>query len=180
LNRAKIIEDIANDEQYKDYCRYVCNGRDLWKDLYQYTILYICELSDEKLQKIAEGSIEWYVKRIMYMGANFKTTPFYKEYVGKVNIVDEKIRDNIKDDHTEDEDNKTWREELRGNIENTLRTERNKNNKYSWEVGLFELWMKSGDSCREIARKTDIPYPTVRYHISSLKKKINENTSNNE
>ena len=180
MSRDKILQDIANDEQYKDYCRYVCNGRDVWKDLYQYVFLYVCELPEDKILEIAEGSIEWYIKRVMYMSANYKTTPFYKEYVGKVSISDEPLNINIKDDTFEELDNESWRDELRDNINDTLNTERNKNDEYSWEIGLFELWMNSGDSIREIARKTRIRYPTVRYHISALKKKINENTSNNE
>ena len=178
MTREEIIKSISNDSQYLDYCKYICKGKDVYKDLYQYVMLYICELPEEKIVEVSKGNIRAYLKRIIYINANYNTTPFYKEYTGGLNCVESELNSNIVDTSPADTDLDEWKESLTATIEKVLADESKKSEGYAWKVELFKLYMQIG-TYRQVAFKTNIPRATIRLRVLELIDKINANFNNN-
>ena len=185
MSREDIIKSITNDNQYLDYCKYICKGKDVYKDLYQYVMLYICELPDTKLQEVWGGNVKAYVKRIIYANANYKNAPFYQKYIKGWDFVESDLNLNaVKaiDDTEDDKDYERWKESLTTTIETVLEDESKKSEGYAWKVELFKLYLQIG-TYRQVAFKTDIPRATVRLRVLELVDKIkeyNENFNNNQ
>ena len=175
MNKEQIINEVVRTKKYSDYCKYVCNGREYHQDLYQYVIEYLCSMDEDKIIEIYSGSIEFYIKRIMYLNANHKNTPFWKEYNGGYNINHSEIHHNIVDTTTDDNRQQEWKDSLNNLIEDTLEDEASKVDGHAWEVQLFKIWMQEGCNARKVSQKLGIPYMTVLTQITQLKRIINEN-----
>ena len=178
MSREEIIKAISKDAQYLDYCKYICKGKDIHKDLYQYVMLYICELPEEKIVEVNKGNIGAYIKRIIYANANYKTAPFYVKYIKGWDFTEGDLNANIIDTVDVDKEHEEWRESLLETIEKVLDDESKKSEGYAWKVELFKLYMQIG-TYRQVAFKTDIPRATVRLRVLELIDKINENFNNN-
>ena len=178
MTRADIILSVSKDKQYLAYCRYTCGGADVYKDLYQYVMLYLCELPEDKLLKINEGNLRAYIRRVVYINANYKNTPFYKEYTGGLDCIDGEASPSIIDKTESDTGLEEWKDGLTATINNVLEGEAKKSEGYAWKVELFRLWAQIG-TYRQTSLKLKIPRATVRLRVLELIEKINENFNHN-
>lgn len=165
MTRNQIIEGIYKDQQYLNYCKQVCNGGDLYNDLFQYVVLYLMEMNEAKLIALNEsGGLRMYVARIIYINAKSERSDFMKQYTNRIVYEDmyehEPIDENIISD-----------------VEAELRKEVifcNSKNIYPASAKLLEIYAECG-SYQEVANRTKIPYKTVRRHIITLRDKIIKN-----
>ena len=92
MNRDKIINEIVNDRYYKTYC-FRCLGKcDLANELYQYIILEILEMPEDRLIKIYRGNIKGYITRMIYLSSYFKNSPFYPHFNREEDLTTEEIK----------------------------------------------------------------------------------------
>ena len=56
--RAEILKEVADDSYYREYCRGICKYKEVWQDLYQYTMLCLSELKEEKIQEISRRTAD--------------------------------------------------------------------------------------------------------------------------
>lgn len=165
MTRNEIIEGIYKDSQYLSYCKQVCGSGDLYKDLFQYAVLYLMEMNEDKLIALNEsGGLRMYIVRIIYINAKSERSEFNKQYADRVVYEDmyepESIDENIISD-----------------VEAELRKEVifcNSKNIYPASAKLLEIYAECG-SYQEVANRTKIPYKTVRRHIITLREKIIKN-----
>ena len=165
MKRNKIIEGIYKDKQYLNYCKQVCGIGDTYKDLFQYVVLYLMEMNEEKLIALSEsGGLRMYVARIIYINAKSERSEFNKQYKDRVvyadmfeyEVIDETIFIDVE-------------EELRKEVIYC-----NSKNIYPASAKLLEIYAECG-SYQEVANRTKIPYKTVRKHIITLREKIIRN-----
>ena len=170
MDKAKIIDLIVKDNSYLNYCKKVCGGRDIYKDLYQYTVLYLLEMNDTKLISIYNtGGIRNYIGRIIYVNGNIPTSVFKKEYEGKIQIQDlDYERLQIKDENSDGLQN------LMDEFDRELQKECNEciqKGIYPAAVKIYELYEEKG-SYVEVSRATNIPYKTIQRYVHGTRKKI--------
>ena len=178
MTKNDILLSITSDDNYIEMCKTICKGKDVYKDLYQYTMLYVCEMPEEKLILLNNQNIKGYIHRIIWFNAHNTTGQFYREYKGRIDLVEYDASLNL-EESAEEESAEEWKSALNKSIEKTLEDERKKSTNYAWNVELFKIWIKNNTNYRKVARLTTIPYPTVRYNILEMIKKINENSCNN-
>ena len=178
MTRADILLAASKDRQYLDYCRYVCGGADVHKDLYQYVMLYLCELPEAKIIEVNSGNLRAYIKRIIYANANYKNAPFYQKYIKNWDFVDGEVDNRVADNSHEDTELGEWKESLSKTINDVLEEESRKSEGYAWKVELFKLWAEIG-TYRQTSLKLKIPRATVRLRVLELIDKINENFNHN-
>jgi hypothetical protein len=176
MEYATLIEKIISDKYYLSFCKKVCGKNDIYQDLYQHVILTVLELPKEKLLEINKGNLKGYITRIIYISANSKTSPFFLQNYDHAASSEAVMRDIPEEEPLTDDF------EIRQKVYNsTLKTEERiyqQNGEFAFQVNLFKIWIKEG-SYLKTAKKTKIPYPTVRYNVSNFIKKINENLNNN-
>lgn len=202
--RDKIVSEIYSDNSYINYCYKVCRGRDIHKDLFQYVILYLMEMPQDKLERIYnEGGLRSYVARIIYCSINGNRSQFLKQINGEpcesLPIIEPKqsvFNYHYSNDGMEDFISKKaksfissgtvlqYGEEVAYNVNFTLKKVNEvlnseelywkKKDMYPAPVRLFEIYLELG-SFMEVSRATLIPYKTVRRHINDLINKIKEN-----
>lgn len=171
MTRTEIINEITNDPNYLATCKRVCNGKDIYKDLYQYVVLYFLELDENRLIEIYNtGGIRNYIARVIYTQAYGKTSGFTREMKGaflfeemqphhnsvitdgEISVVDEMINDYDLEIKKE-----CARCETKGI--------------YPTSVKLYNIYEEKG-CYREVSRCLNIPYRTVQYHIHGLRNKL--------
>ncbi len=185
LTKREIIEIVANDTRYLKCCQKWVKRGDLYKDLYQFIMLSVCEMDENKLQVIYEGNIYSYVTRMIWLNAVSKTAPFYRynKQIGDVELTND-TRHSMNYEIVLDEENEELEnEELLDHIELFLKSEveywesKGKEDK-TLAVKLLGRYTELGNY-RQLAREADIPYSTVRYTIKTLLEKINEDITSN-
>lgn len=196
MTRNEIIEGIYKDSQYLSYCKQVCNGGDLYNDLFQYVVLYLMEMNEAKLIALSEsGGLRMYVARIIYINAKSDRSEFMKQYNGRIELPERAyffeggngnfVRNKqtnferiIKSEQYNDSNNFGESEEYDiEDVEEELRKEVvfcNSKNIYPASAKLLEIYAECG-SYQEVANRTKIPYKTVRRHIITLREKIIKN-----
>ena len=174
--KKEIIDKVANDKHYLNYCKRLCRGRDVYNDLYQYVMLYLLEMDEDKLINISKGNLKGYIERIIWVNAYYKTTPFHKKHA-LISCDNEFRADDLVDDS--ESNSEEIHNRLIGAIDQTIKEEEERDNGHSWDVELFKIWMKEG-SASATARATSIPYHTVRININQIIEKINENLNSND
>lgn len=176
---------------------------DLYKDLYQFIMLLLCEMDEVKLNNIFNDNPYGYITRMIYWNAISKTAPFYRylkqDVTSDVDLTRPDhntqgykstthsrliynlglITETVLDEENEDLQN----EELLQHIEIFLKSEVDYWKKEGKDDGglsvrLLERYTEVG-SFRKIARESDIPYSTVRHTIKTLLNKINEDINCN-
>lgn len=169
LSRNEIIESIYKDKQYIGYCQRVCKN-DLYKDLFQYVVLYLMQMNESKLIALNEsGGLRMYVVRIIYINAKSKRSEFNKQYSDRV----------VYDDLIETE---PFNEELLTAVNKEIQKEvesLTERNIYPASAKLLEIYAECG-SYKEVAKKTKIKYKTVRTHIINLRKTIIKNINDKD
>lgn len=173
MNKAEIIEEVSRDEKYLAYCKRVFNGRDAYKDLYQYTILALYEMDDEKLIYLhTSGGLRNYVARMIYLGANSTTSAFYRQMRGfdfaelskeHTQVADEKIIDPC--ESSLNEFDKEMEKECNRCIQANI---------YPAAVKIYEIYEQIG-SYKEVSECTMIPYKTVQRYVHGTREKILNN-----
>lgn len=165
INRNAIIESIYKDKQYIGYCQRVCTKGDLYQDLFQYVILCLMEMNEDKLLRLhSDGGLRMYIVRIIYINAKSERSEFNKQYVDRVVYADMS-------------DNESINENLILEVENEIEIEKQnciENNVYPASAKLLEIYAECG-SYQAVANKTKIPYKTCRRHIHALREKIIKN-----
>jgi hypothetical protein len=182
--KEQILNELANDKRYITYCKSALKRGDLYKDLYQFVMMLLCEMDEAKLNKIYNNNPYGYVTRMIYWNAISKTAPFFRYLKQDKNIslegekpsdIQSKLlysigltTETVLDEENEDINN----EELLQHVETFLKSEV----EYWKSIGkddgglsvkLLERYTEVG-SYRKIAREADIPYPTVRHTIKTL------------
>ena len=168
MTKSEIVLEITKDKAYSNYCKKVCSNKDIYKDLYQYVILYLLEMSEEKIVRLYnEGGLKNYIVRIIYLNAH-GDTPFTRQQ--------KSIGDDIKINSiaNEEKDNKEERINL---VKEAIKKEVlicHQKKIYPAGLKLLDLHLELG-SYQKVANKTKIPYKTVIKYISSIKEKIRNN-----
>lgn len=166
MTKANIVLEITKDRAYLDYCKKVCQFKDLHKDLYQYTILYLLEMDEKKLVRIyKEGGIRMYVARIIYINVNSSRSQFRKQFTSTdtLNFIPDTIMD-VPEGVSESLEK----------VEKKIKEEVlfcHQKNVYPASVKLLEIYAELG-SYQAVSDATRIPYKTVRRHIQGLTEKI--------
>jgi hypothetical protein len=173
MDKKNIIDKIINDNSFKSYCFFLCKGNDIYLDLYQTVILLILELPEDKLIEINNGNLKGYINRVAFTSYINKYSTFNKQITS--------IGEDLTFDLTEDISNDYDEEKMFNAIDLALKDERqywDNRGQPAWTIYLFNEYLKYSNFL-ELSRKTNIPYPTIRYNIKKLIKKINENLINN-
>jgi len=172
MTKEKIIEDICNNKYYNNYCHKITNYNKLSGDLYQHVILQFIMMPEEKVIHLYGQNLKGYLCRMFWLNWHSKLAPFWREYKYDFDDISIDVADN----------NVNEEQEIIIHIANEVLKEEeekcSKRGQYHWNVELFNLYVEDGNY-RELARKLDIPYPTVRYNINEIKTKINERIANN-
>lgn len=178
MNRDEIIQEVVNDKAYLEYCKRACQGKDIYKDLYQYTILTVLEKPEEEIKDIYErGSLKPYISRIIWLSVNSPSSQFYAQ-----NITAQGYE--IQGDLEEDSEYGVF-EEWAERFDRELEKECNRcitNGIYPAQIKIYQMWEELG-SMKEVARCTQIPYNTIKRYVAETRKqiieKINEDTDSN-
>ena len=203
--RNKIIEEIYNDKQYIEYCFKVCKGKDLHKDLFQYVVLYLMEMPQEKLERLhRDGELKMYIARIIYCSINGNRSQFLKQLHGgpSEEIPPTEPRQTVFNYHyDEDGADRYISKKARFFISSgTILALGGVDVAYKWDVILHKVydvldketayWEKKNlypapvrlfeiylelGTFMAVSEKTKIPYKTVRRHIQELIEKIKSN-----
>ena len=81
----KLIKNIGVKEQYKD-------------DLNQEIALLLLEYDKDKIQSIPDEQAKFFITRIIINQYHSTTSPFYKKYRKVSDDIDDRIKDEEKDD----------------------------------------------------------------------------------
>lgn len=171
MTREKIIEEITGDPQYLSYCKRVCAGADVHKDLYQYVVLYFLEMRSERLIEIhATGGLRNYIARVIYTQAYGKKSGFLRELNGLIDLSElQDFHSNIKDQEqvsVVDEMINEYDQEL---INECIRCE--VAGIYPTAVKLYQIYEENG-CYKKVSRTIGVPYRTLQYHIHGLRNKL--------
>jgi hypothetical protein len=165
LTKNQIIIEINSDKSYINYCKQVLPIGDTYNDLFQYVLLYLLEMDENKLIKLhSDGGLRMYIVRIIYINGKSLRSEFNKQYIDKIV-------------YSEMYDYENSNENLICEIENEVEKEIllcNEKNIYPASAKLLQIYAECG-SYQEVSIRTKIPYKTVRRHIISLRKKIIKN-----
>ena len=172
MTRNEIIEQVSKESIYIDYCKRVCGGRDIYKDLFQFIILSLMEIEEEKLIGINErGKLKGYIVRMIYINANSKTSPFYREITG-FEFVDTEFNYDVSYTESDEET-----EIALNNFDEELKKECNKCEQrgvYPSAIKIYELYEQKG-SYTEVSKCTQIPYKTILRYVHKTREKILNN-----
>lgn len=182
MTKNDIVLEITKDKGYMDCCRKLCLGKDIYRDLFQYIVLYLLEMDEKKLKAIhSRGELKWFVVRIIYVNAKSPDSQFqrtFKDNSGNFEPIHQ-LPDTISEEDT------TKIDDLLNRFDEEMDRECNdciQKGVYPASVMLYHLYEKHG-SYTEVAKCTRIPYKTVQRHVHSIRekviKKINEDTSSN-
>ena len=207
MTKKQILDTIAKDTRYLEYCKKMMKGKDLHKDLYQFIMVSLCEMNERKLQVIFKGSPYGYIIRMIFLNSISKTAPFYRQVVND-NISDYDLttqwKGSLKDDNTsiyekvspdnfmfnnnlitetvlEEESEEYELEEKLKIIESILETEiefRKSKGEDALAVELLKRYAEVG-SFSKIAKEADVSRHTIRHVITTLINKINEDINCN-
>ena len=207
ITKEQILNNIARDARYVEYCKRMVKGKDIHKDLYQFIMMSLCEMNEKKLQVIYEGSPYSYITRMIFLNAISKTAPFYRQIVNdncssydlstqwtgslkneNTNIYDSYSPDNflyhlgLTDEIVLEEENEELEnEEKLSIIESILETEiefRREKGEDALAVKLLKRYTEVG-SFSKIAKEADVSRHTIRHMIITLIDKINEDIACN-
>ena len=178
-------------------CKHYTKGGDTYQDLYQFIMLSLLEMPEERLVSIYKVNMKGYINRMIWINATSKTAPFYRQYRYSDYV------DVQKSSHVSDVPSSSYNyysggdyfielklQEMNSEVDDLDILERIKDilakesqkwlnkGKFPCNVTMLELYSELG-SMRELARKTEIPYSTIRYNIDTLIKKINEDLNSN-
>lgn len=195
MTKHEIVEEITKDESYLSYCKRVCGGKDVYKDLYQYTILTLLEKKENEIKDVYKrGSIKPYIARIIWININNPTSQFNREYRSK-ELIDVSVFLELNND--EDycffktpnaliENNEVDEfEEWANRYDEEIEKECNRciqNGVYPAKIKIYQIYEELG-SRREVSKCTQIPYDTIKRYVAETRKeivkKVNENTDRN-
>lgn len=152
-------------------------SNDLSNDLYQYIMLSICEMQEERLIEIYKGNIKGYICRMIYLNAFFPKSPFQQQ---ERSITHECLDLNESIAIFDDTINESY--DFNEIIEKFLEQEKRECERlgqYPFVVELFRLWQKEG-SLNAVSKKTKIPYGSVANYIKEIIRRINEDFNRNQ
>ena len=166
--RTDIINIVINDKRYINYCKRVCNGRDEYKDLYQYIIMQVLEMDEKKLIRLYnEQALNMYLARVIYISINSKTSDFYRTFFDKIETT-ELTELNILDES--DNSFNEFLDEFDKELKIEAETQINKGI-YPSQVKLYEIY-EAEKSYQKVANETGLKYKTVRNNINALRDKL--------
>lgn len=188
MTRSEIINEITKDPQYIAYCKRVCNGADIHKDLYQYIVLYFLELDENRLIEIYNtGGLRNYIARVIYTQAYGKTSGFTREMKGAIDFVSVQsiMKDKSKGDFEWINDagelftelscpeERTETDELLDVFDLEVQKECARceaKGIYPTSVKLYQIYEEK-QCYTEVSKCLGIAYRTVQYHIHGLRNK---------
>lgn len=148
----------------------MCVSGDLFNDLFQYVVLCLMEMPEDKLIRLGEsGGLRMYVARIIYINAKSPSSQFQRQINSCGDDIDKYIVSQLIDD-VEGFDYDEWLNKF--DVE--LKKECNEcivKGVYPAQVKLYELYEEKR-SYTKVAACTQIPYKTVQRNIKALREKI--------
>jgi DNA-directed RNA polymerase specialized sigma24 family protein len=171
---------VVEDARYSDYCVRLCKGKDIHKDLYQYTILALLELDESTLIDVFNrGKLHSYIVGIMYKSIYGNRSRFIKEYNG---IALGELDDNI---DIPEPDEASGFDEFMVRFDEEILKECNRciqSGVYPAAVKIYEIYEQVG-SYKKVSECTRIPYKTVLRQVHETRqtiiKRINEDIGSN-
>jgi hypothetical protein len=165
MKAKEIINKIAAGREYKDICRNIAKGNQLYEDLFQELIIILCEYDPVKLEDIYDrGQIKWFIIKILTNQYKSKHSPFHKKFRAFSE------RTTISDiDFPEDptDNNEDLLNIVDTAIERHLFTDQN-----DWyETNLFKSYIEVG-SLRKLSQKTGISRSAISYSVDGFKNTI--------
>jgi hypothetical protein len=164
MTAREIINQIAAGREYKDLCKNIAKGHELYEDLFQELIIILCEYDSVKLEELyAKGQIKWFIVKIIKNQFQSTTSPFYKKYRA---FADRSSDQEVHAPTEEPEDNE---------VLNLVQCETEKisfTDKNDWyDTRMFQLYLQEG-SLRKLSAKTGISRTAISYAIDNFKKNI--------
>jgi hypothetical protein len=135
--------------------------------------LKLLEIPSDRLIKINEGNLKGYLNRLIYTSFVNKYSDFNKQTMS--------VGDDIQFDLAQIESEEDNHDKMFESIDNVLNEEKQyweSRNQPAWTIFLLQEYIKDNNYL-EISRKTKIPYPTIRFNVLKIIKKINEDFNNN-
>jgi len=169
MTRNDIIKEIYLDKKYISYCKKIA-GKYMYDDLFQYVCLYLMEMDEDKLHELHKtNGLRMYITRIIYISINSNRSDFKLKMFGRIKT-DEVENVQLIQEETDNNDEVIIKilVEIQKEVESCI-----KKNLYPASAKLFEIYTECG-SYREVSKKTNIPYLTVRKHIQAFQKTIKE------
>lgn len=170
MTRNEIIDQVSKDKSYIEFCKKVCSGKDIHKDLYQYVMLTILEMDGAKIEDIHNRvGIKAYIFGIIYKSIKGNRSSFQAEYEGKLNLEDIDYKNFV---FTDDEEDPAL--EHLDKFDEALSKECNAcimKGVYPAQVRIYEIYEQTG-SYKTVSQDTRIPYKTVRRYVHETREKI--------
>lgn len=172
MTKSQIIEQIANDRSYSDYVKKVCNGRDIHKDLYQYSMLTVMEMEESKMIEVhGRVGIKAYMLGLIYKSLYGNRSRFMNEYNGMNTEELTPWHDSV------ELESLTEIEAKLNKFDEALKRECERcenEGVYPTAVKIYEIYEEKG-SYAEVARCTGIPYKTVQRFVHNTRETILKN-----
>ena len=168
MNKTDVLNCVAKDSNYLNYCKRVAAGYESFEDLYQFCFLELSQKEESYLvEKFQSGELIKIFAGIAYKSYNSTTSPFYKAYQKYYTLHTKKL-DNEVNTVTEKSSKKTLSESIVNREIELFRLE-SPSNEYA--VSLFEVYLEC-KSFRELEKKTGIYYRTAHKTIQKLRNEI--------
>jgi len=163
MTRDEIISDIHKQGKIKQVCRNI--GKHLADDLYSEIIIILIEYKNLE-QLYASDYFNFFVIRTITTMFNSPRHPFFNQYRARLKeFMPQSVSINDKIKFEVDLANITRTiEDIR--IEKALRKE------FPFDIAIFELYLESGLSFRELSNKTKIPLPTLHRAYKNVKTEV--------
>ena len=192
LTKHIIVNEIANDKEYKNLCRKF--SPQLFEDLYQDLMVILLQYDESKLILLHEtGKIKFFIIKILMNQSRSSTSPFHRIYRNVNNdIYYDRLMSNDHFDGSRvddplqklsniiDDSSDIITHDLIDKTESliTLYSAVSEDNYY--RAKLFELYVLHG-SIRKLSRQTNIPVMSIQRSLNDfrtdIKNLLNENTT---
>lgn len=172
MTRNQIIEQVANDIEFKKICRKICRKNGMGDELFQEVLQCLCEYEPKNLVEIYRKSngvwFKFFVIRIaMNMNAN-KYSNFNKLY-NNFSAINFDLPDNPAELSKEQE------EILHERLQQELKyIEKKYNGEFPYEIRMLEAYLHHG-TFRKLSNATGISMIACYNTIKQLREKIKKN-----
>jgi len=175
-NKIKKLLDIYISKKYNDLLsaakKVKFYSNDYIEDILHENLLYLYELSDEKLEKmLKEDSLHLYVSRCVKLSAVSESSKYQSknQFFKKHLLSDMKGYSNIPDEEFNEENQEKLLAKIMGFI-----------NKLHWYDKALYLQNLKGDSAKAISQKTGISALEIGTNLNMTRKKVNQFINENK
>lgn len=171
MTKEAVLDIIANNNNYRNYCKALCNGRDIWKDLYQEFILLMCEKTEEQLVKMYNDNVVAAYCNITISNLNLTRHRYIKRKGNDNTLLELCNKSNeLSFNIIDDEDYQHWIDEKCDEVLTYLENDK------SIKMGDVAILFESLDNfVSNIAKNNNTSAKTIYVGLGKLKKRIREN-----